>query len=94
MLLDDVAAVDNDRLAGEVARFARAQESDRCRDLVRRAREPNRRAAPRLELVGFLGAGRDPAGRHRVGGYSVAAVLDRDRPHESVECAFGRGVGC
>src|SRR5438046_587285 len=42
-LLDDVAAVDDDGLAGDVARLVRAEEGDQRRDLLGRPRSPDRR---------------------------------------------------
>jgi hypothetical protein len=48
MLLDDVTAVDHDRLAGHVARGFRGEEGDHGGDLIRAPKPPDGGAASRL----------------------------------------------
>ena len=64
-LLQRVAAVDDDRLAGHVGRARRGQERDHLGDLVRRARAADRRVRARAQLLLGRGAGADPVRARR-----------------------------
>src|SRR5437764_5327612 len=92
VLLDDVAAIDDDCLASQVARLRGAEEGDRRRDLVRCAGATDRRVPTRLELVLLRGCSGDPARRDGVDRYAVTSVLEGNRARQPVQGALGRDV--
>src|SRR5713101_2297796 len=93
VLLEGIAAVNDDQLAGDVGGGFGGEKRDGCGDFVRTAGAADRSISTRDNFVRGGGRGFDPAGGDGVHSDSLAGQFEGKTASKPDHAGFGRAVG-